>query len=326
MPTVEEVLRQSGFTNEQIAALDQRAVTAFSGVLTEATKAQSAAEQQRAEAKAAQDAAELAQRSNVDFYENRIAPSLTAWEEEKQRLENDRAKANAEAAFYRVQAEEAKKTGFIPAEAPGFDPAKFAPPANGNGQVRDPNSGRYVAGVPGATPGSPTFNVNEFAAKAGDAMGIIADINWNYQTLFGKPLPVSPTELIRKADEQKLDPMTYASRIFNFDARRQELQKQEQEARDQKLREEAIAPYEQKLKEKDEESKKALANKDREWAERTGNNPDIRRPQDNAQMSSIAKAAKTDPANFDPLLLNDQQRRSLTAQMIRKDMEANTAA
>jgi hypothetical protein len=317
MPTVEEVLRQSGFTDQQISEMDARAISAFTGVLGQAEK-------ERQEAKAAQDAAELAQRSNVDFYENRIAPSLTAWEEEKQRLENDRAKANAEAAFYRVQAEEAKKTGFIPAEAPGFDPAKFAPPANG--QVRDPNNGRYVAGVPGATPGSPTFNVNEFAAKAGDAMGIIADINWNYQTLFGKPLPVSPTELIKKADEQKLDPMTYASRIFNFDARRQELQKQEQEARDQKLREEAIAPYEQKLKEKDEESKKALATKDREWAERTGNNPDIRRPQDNAQMSSIAKAAKTDPANFDPLLLNDQQRRSLTAQMIRKDMEANTAA
>jgi hypothetical protein len=323
MPTVEEVLRQSGFTNEQIAALDQRAVTAFSGVLTEATKAQSAAEQQRAEAKAAQDAAELAQRSNIDFYDNKIAPSLTAWEEEKQRLENERARTVAEAMFYKTQAEEAKKTGFIPTDAPGFDPSKFTPP-NPNVQPRDPQ-GRYVAGAPGGTPGSPQFvDVNQLAARAGDAMGIIADINWHYQTLFGKPLPVSPTELIKKADELKLDPMTYAARTFNFDARRQEIQKQEQEARDQKIREEAVAPWEAKLKEKDELSKKALADKDREWAERTGSNPDIRRPQASPQMTEIAKASKADPT-LDPLNMTDQQRRVMTAQMIRKDIEANNA-
>lgn len=318
MPTVEEVLRQSGFTDEQIAAMDTRAITAFSGVLSNADKTLQ-------DAKTAQDAAELAQRSNVDFYENRIAPSLTQWEEEKQRLENERAKATAEAAFYRVQAEEAKKTGFIPSEAPGFDASKFTNPGNGNGQPRD-QQGRYVAGVPGSTPGSPQFfDVNKVYERAGDAVGVIEDIAWTHQSLFGKPMPISPTELIRQADSVKLDPKTYAARTFNFDARRLELQKQEQEARDQKIREEAVAPYEQKLKDKDEESKKALADKDRYWAERTGNNPDIRKPQENPRMTDIAKAAKADPVNFDPLNMNDQQRRALTTQMIRKDIEANNS-
>jgi len=320
MPTVEEVLRQSGFTDQQISEMDARAITAFTGVLTESSKTLT-------DAKAAQDAAELAQRSNVDFYENRIAPSLTKWEEEKQRLENDRAVAAAQAAFYRTQAEEAKKSGFIAAEAPGFDPKTFTPPNNPtNGNAQRDSQGRYVSGVPGATPGSPTFDMNQFAAKAGDAMGLIADIQWEHQHLFGKPLPISPTQLIAQADAVKLDPKTFASRTFNFDARRQELQKQEQEARDTKIAQDAVAPYEQKLKEKDEQSKKALADKDREWAERTGNNPDVRRPQANPLMTDIARAAKTDPVNFDPLSMNDAQRRSLTSQMIRKDIEANSTA
>jgi hypothetical protein len=320
MATVEEVLRQSGFTDEQIAQMDQRAVTAFTGVLSEADR-------QRQEAKAAQDAAELAQRSNVDFYENKIAPSLANWEEEKQRLENEKARTAAEAAFYRTQAEEAKKSGFIAADAPGFDASRFTPPNPNPNQSRD-GQGRYVANAPGGTPGSPQFfDVSKVYEKAGDAVGVITDISWQYQTLFGKPLPISPTELIKQADAVKLDPMTYASRTYGFDARRQEIQKQEQEARDQKIREEAVKPYEQKVKEAEEAGKKAVAENDRKWAERRGSNPDVFQPSENAKMTEIAKAAKTDPTNFDPLSMNEQQRRAHTAQMIRKDItEANSAA
>jgi hypothetical protein len=313
MATVAEVLRESGFTDEQIAAMDQRAITAFTGVLTEADK-------QRAEAKVAQDAAELAQRSNVDFYENKIVPSLTQWEEEKQRIENERATAAAQAAFYRTQAEEAKKSGFIAADAPGFDPAKFVPP--NPVQPRD-NQGRYVAGAPGATPGSPTFNVNEFAAKAGDAMGIIADISWAHQSLFGKPLPISPTQLIAQADALKLDPMTYASRTFNFDGRRQQMQQEEEKAKADKIAAEARAPLEAQLKEKDEQLKKDLAENDRKWAERVGSNPDLRRPQENAKYTDIQRGISNKEIP-DPLMLNDQQRRALTSTMIRKDI-AETA-
>lgn len=312
MPTVEEVLKQSGFTDDQITQMDQRAITAFSSVL-------STADRERAEAKAAQDAAELAQRSNVDFYENKIAPSLTAWEEEKQKLENRAATAAAEAAFYRTQAEEAKKTGFIPAEAPGFTPGN----GNGTPPQRD-GQGRYVSGAPGATPGSPTFNVNEFAAKAGDAMGIIADIQWEHQHLFGKPMPLSPTQLIAQADQLKLDPKTYASRTFNFDARRQQIAQEEEKAKADKIAAEAVGPLQKEIAEIKEQHKKELAEKDRSWAERTGNNPDVRRPQVSPQMTEIAKASKAD-TNLDPLNLNDAQRRALTSQMIRKDIESNAA-
>src|SRR5215469_1733619 len=100
MPTVEEVLRAAGYTDEQVRSLDPRTITAFGGVLSEA-------EQVRQQAQKDREAAELAHRSNVDFYQNKIQPSLTQWEEEKQRYENENARRAAEVAFYRTQNEEA---------------------------------------------------------------------------------------------------------------------------------------------------------------------------------------------------------------------------
>jgi hypothetical protein len=136
-------------------------------------------------------------------------------------------------------------------------------------------------------------------------MGLIADIQWEHQHLFGKPLPISPTQLIAQADAVKLDPKTFASRTFNFDARRQELQKQEQEAHDNKIRADAVA------------------DNDRKWAEKIGSNPDIRRPMENARMTEVARAARTNP-NLDPLNMNDAQRRAQTAQMIRAEIAERT--
>jgi len=314
--TVEEVLRESGFTNEQIAGMDSRAITAFTGVLSQADK-------ERMEAKAAQDAAELAQRSNVEFYDNRIAPSLLAWEEEKQRIENEKARVIAEAAFYKAQAEAAKASGFIATDAPGFDAARFTPP-NPSIPPRDVG-GRYVAGAPGGTPGSPQFfDVNKVYERAGDAVGIIADIQWEHQRLYNKPLPISPTELIRQADAVKLDPKIYAARTFNFDTRREEMRREEEKARDAKLVADAVAPYELKIKEAEEHEKKAVADTDRKWAESVGSNPDLRRPQATPQMTEVARAAKNDP-NLDPLNMTEHQRRAQTAKMIRSDIESQVA-
>jgi hypothetical protein len=310
--TVEDVLRESGFTDEEIKALSPKAITAFSGVL-------STADRERQEAQAARDAAELAQRSNVDFYEQKIVPSLTAWEEEKQRIDNDRARASAEAAFYRTQAEEAKKAGFIPGEAPGFDANKFVPP-NPGAQARDGN-GRYVAGAPGGTPGSPQFfDVNKVYERAGDAVGVLTDIQWEHQRLFGQPMPISPTELIRQADAVKLDPKTYAARTFNWDSRRQQMQQEEEKKKAEKIAAEAVAPLEQKLRDAEEQRKKDLAELDRKWAERVGSNPDVRRPQD-SRYADISRAVKANELP-DPLTLNESQRRQLTSTMIRKDMDS----
>jgi hypothetical protein len=274
--TVEEVLRQSGFTADQIAALEPRAITAFTGVLT-------TAQQER-------EGAEMERRANVDFYEGQIAPSLANWEEEKQRLDNERARIAAEAAFYKTQAEEAKKSGFIAADAPTFN------------QGRDQN-GRYVAGAPGATPGSPTFfDVNKVYEKAGEAVGAITDVDYRYKQLFdGRPMPILPSELVKQADARHVSPMTYAEQVFNFKQREQELQQERQKQHDDKIKQDAVAE------------------RDKYWAERRGSNPDVYQPHENAKMTEIARAAKTDP-NLDPLSMNDQQRRAHTAQMIRREL------
>ncbi len=318
MPTIAEVLKQSGFTDEQINAMDAKMLEAANTYVSSAAAERAAAEKARQEAQAARDQAEIAQRSNVEFYETKISPSLSQWETEKAEKDNAVARANAEIAYYRTQFEEHKKNGLIPAEVPGFDPTKFVAPNNPN-QPRDPQ-GRYVAGAPGSTPGSPTFDVNKVYERAGDAIGILTDIQWEHQRLFGQPLPISPTELVRQADAMKLDPKSYAARTYNWDARRQQIRDEEQRKHDEEVAAKALAPMEQKLKEAEEAHKKELSDLNRKFAESAGSNPDVRRTVDARQTEILrAVSAKELP---DPLLLSDQQRRAQTSQMIRKDIES----
>ena len=274
MPSVAEILRDSGFSDQEITALDQRAMTAFTGVLSTAT-----AERERAE---------LERRSNADFYDHQIVPALTGWDEERTRLENEKATAAAQAAFYKTQNEAARTSGFIPADAPGF--------------VNRDQGGRYVAGAPGGTPGSPVFQPQELLKRAGDGLAMIADIDWKYRSLFdGKPMPVSPTELIRQADARRLDPMTYADQAFGFAQREKELAEQKQKAHDDAIR------------------KETTEQRDRVWAERVGSNPDVRQPQENVRMSEVARAVKTG-SRPDPLMMNEAQRRQETRAAIRTDV------
>jgi hypothetical protein len=272
MPSVEQILRESGFTDDQIRNLEPRAITAFGGVLT-------AAETERREASAAREQAELARRSNADFYENTIAPSLNNWGDEKARLD-------AELAYYKTRSQSLTDSGFVP-------PESQSPP-------RD-NGGRYVANAPGGVPGSPQyFDVNKVYERAGDAVGILTDIQWEHQKLFGQPLPISPTELVRRADAVKLDPATYAARTFNWDQRRQQMQQDEQKAHDDKIRADATADA------------------DRKWAERVGSNPDVRLPQA-SRYADVARAVKAGTMP-DPLGLNEEQRRQATRAAIRADV------
>jgi hypothetical protein len=283
--TVEEVLRESGFTDEQIRAMEPKAITAFSGVLNEAQQAR--------------DAAELAQRSYTDFYESRIVPSLTAWDEERARIDNEMAASRAEAAFYRTQAEEAKKVGFISADAPSFQ------------QPRD-NSGRYVANAPGGTPGSPTFTGGGANAESIDQrLGTgLSNIGWAMQTYQrlneGAFLPDSFDKLAEEAATQRMPFRDYVSRKYDFAGREAALAKAQQEQHDQKIRADAVA-----------------AN-DRKWAERVGSNPDIRRPVE----SRFADAAKAQRAGLrpDPLAMNETDRRKATTQAIRRDLTEGDGA
>jgi hypothetical protein len=260
--TVEEVLKQSGFTDDQIGTLDRRAITAFSGVLSQAEQERTAAEQAR--------------QANADFYDNQIAPSLVNWADEKSRLDG-------ELSYYKAQVGSLRNSGFLPPE-----------PA----QPRD-GQGRYVAGAPGGTPGSPTFDVNTVYQRAGDAVGLIADIQWEHERLFGQKMPVSPTELIRQADAVKLDPRTYAARTFKWDQKRTEMEAKT------------------KQDEVDRITKEVEQRKDREWSERIGSNPDVRRPVD-SRYTDMQRATKAGTLP-DPLMLSESERRQATRAAIRHD-------
>jgi hypothetical protein len=331
MPTVNEILKQSGLTDEQIAALDAKAITAFTGVLTtaeqerqnaqqsaekaaqerkDAQQAAEKAEQDRKDAAAAKEAAEIAQRSNAEFYDKEIAPALNNWGTEKANLE-------AQAAFYRAQNEAARAAGFVPTEAPSYKPQEATT------QQRDAQ-GRYVAGAPGSTPGSPTFTMEDVRNGLGSTLGTLTDIQWKYQRLFNEPLPISPTQLVREAEAQRLDPVAYAEKRFNFQAREQEIQRKAAEEHDAKIRAEASAPYEAKLKEAEEARQKAIAETDRKWAEKVGSNPDVRISEP-SRFADVARAVKANERP-DPLSLNESQRRQATSQAIRQEISETAAA
>ncbi|HUN85752.1 MAG TPA: hypothetical protein VMU48_15330 [Terracidiphilus sp.] len=272
MPSVQEILKQTGLSDEEIAALDAKAITAFSGVLTSAAQ-----ERERAE---------IERRSNAEFYDQSIAPALNSWG-------NEKAALDAELAFYKTQLQSAQSSGFLPSELPG--------------QPRD-GQGRYVAGAPGATPGSPTFQggIDELRSQVGSALGTLSDIQWKYQSLYGKPMPVSPTELVRQADAQRLDPATYAARTFQFAEKEAELASQAKQA------------------EIDQATKRAVEENNRKWAEKLGSNPDVKvlQPSRYAEVMRAQKAGERP----DPLQLNEAQRRAATSQAIRREISERDSA
>jgi len=324
MPTTAEILKASGFTDEQIAALDARAITAFNTVLTTAEQERTAAaesakkaEEERVAAKAAQDAAELAQRANKQFYDETIMPSLTGWEDKEKALQQEIINAKALASFYETQNKAAKESGFIAADAPGF----VAPVAGTPG--RD-GQGKFVAGGPGGTPGSPTFTMEQVRDGLGGTMGTLTDIQWKYQRLYGTPMPVAPTELVRQAEAQKMNPADYAAKTFNFQAKEQELVARQEEEKKAKWLAEATAPLQEQLKQKDKDWQAKLDEKAKAVAELGGNNPDVRR----AAISNYSevKKAVTEGTRKDPLSMSREERQSEMRKQIQADVAVNEEA
>lgn len=335
MPTVQEILKQSGLSDEQIAALDAKAISAFGGLLTTAEQKEAAArqaaekaeqervaaqqaqqkiEQETAAAKAAQEAAEIAQRSNAKFYDETIAPALNNWGTEKANLE-------AQTAFYRAQNEAARAAGFVPAEAPGFQAQPVAP-----GQTNQPRDaqGRYVPNAPGGTPGSPTFTLEAIDQRLGSG---ISNVGWaiqEYQRLTGQFLPDSFDKLVEEANNARLPFRDYVARKYDFAGKQAEIVRKTAEEHDAKVRAEAVAPYETKLAEAAKAAEEALKKKDREWAEKIGSNPDVRLAQP-SRFADVARAVKANERP-DPLDLNVQQRRQATSQAIRAEIAEQPAA
>ncbi len=279
MPTVQEILRQTGFTDEQISGLDQRAVGAFSQVL-------SSAEQARQAAAADAERAALERRSNSQFYEESIVPALNGWSAEKAHLD-------AQLAYYQRQNESARMAGL-----------DFAPPPD---QLRD-GGGRYVAGAPGATPGSPTFDPGQIRQALSSGVSNIGWAMQSYSKLHpGEVLPDSFDQLDAEATAQRLPFRDYVSRKYDYAGKQKAMQEKAQREHDEKIRQE----------------ERTAAN--REWAEKTGSNPDVRRLEP-SRFADIARATKAGERP-DPLTLSTEQRRQVTRQAIRNELsDAGEAA
>lgn len=272
MPTVEEILRQTGMTEEQIKTLDQKVVTGFTQILSSADQLK--------------EQAELAQRAQRQQYENEIAPALDSWA-------NDKAKLEAEAAFYRAQAEAGKAGGFIPSDAPGFKPQE---------QGRD-GEGRYVAGQ-NTVPGSPQF-MQEI--RTGLSNGV-SNIGWAMQEYSrlneGKFLPDSFDDLAREADQVKLPFRDFVAKKYDFNAKRQAMETKERDT-------EINAKVEERYKERE-----------RELAEKFGNNPNMR-VAEVSRFTTLDKAVK-EGARPDPLSMSREQRHAATSRAIQTEVASNT--
>jgi hypothetical protein len=184
MPTVAEVLKQSGMSDEQIAAIDAKAIDALGTYAATAT--------------ADRERGELAQRSAEQLFNDQINPALNAWG-------NKEANLTAERDYYKAQAEGAKAGGFV-ADVPPFVPAQ----SRGAGGQFVPNAN--------VVPGSPNFQ--ELEEKVGSALGTIADLQWQYQKLNGTVMPDSPTRLVAEAAAQRMSLTDYAAKKYDFAGRR----------------------------------------------------------------------------------------------------------
>jgi hypothetical protein len=332
MPTVSELLKQSGLTDEQIAALDPKMVSSFSGILTSADSERQAAQQAAAKAEAerkaaaedaakaeqehqaamkAKEEAELADRSWRQFYDESVTPALNTWGTEKANLE-------AQLAFYRAQNDAARAGGFVPQDAPGYVPQALDPSNASAAQPRDPK-GRYVAGAATGTPGSPVFTVDAIEERLGNG---ISNIGWAMQEYArlneGKILPDPFDSLAKEATNMRLPFRDYVARKYDFAGKQAEMQQKMQQEHDAQVAASAVKPLQEQLAVKEKEWQEKLSAKDKEWAEKIGSNPDVRIAQP-SRFADVARAVKANERP-DPLNLNEQQRRLATSQAIRHEI------
>jgi hypothetical protein len=265
MKTVEEILKESGLTDEQIKALDAKVV---SGLTTVVTSSNSDLEK-----------SELARRAQQQQYDQVIAPALDGWANEKANLE-------AQTNYYKTLAEKAKEGGFLPGTEP------FKPPVAA--AARD-EGGKFVAG----DTGSPKF-VENLRMEAATAISTIMDVQWRYQSLYGKPMPDSPTALIKEASDNRMPTIQYIAKKYDFAGK------------------EAAMAADAKKKETDAAVAAALAENDKKWAEKVGSNPDVRRAEA-SKFSEINKAVKAG-TRPDPLKMTEQERDASTRRNIQAEV------
>jgi hypothetical protein len=333
VPTLGEVLKKSGWTQEQIDALDAKAVSGLTTVLTTASQAEEiatqkekeavaaaakaeidrkAAEDSAAAARAAQEAAELSKRSVDEFWHNTYNPGIAQWEKDRIELTKKANDAAAEAAFYKTQREGYLKDLKIdPANAPAF----VAPTPN----PADPQ--------PTKTPGTPQFvDPNVVVSRVGDGMNEILNIQWKYQSLYGgAPIPVSPSELISQATALKLSPMEYASRTFKFAEKEEERRVAAAKAHDDQVAAAATAAKDEAHKIELQKLQDDFNAKEKLRAEQAGSNGDVRLPPGSSKFADLRRATSAGERP-DPTKMTQAQRRELTINNIHKAVEEREQA
>ena len=319
-PTLAEVLKQSGWTQEQIDALDANARTGLTNYVSNvyqtaeqkekaaqelAVKAEAdkkAAETSTAATQALKEEAELVNRNVQEFWATTYPAAETEKQAAIQAAETARINAEARAAWLQTQVDGAKAAGYALADLPAFTPPA-APKAE-----------------PVKTPGTPSFSQDEFLKRVDRGVYSIQDIGWKYQQLYGTPIPISPSELVAKADAIKLSPMEYAARTFKFAEKDEEHRQAVAKAHD-----DAIAAA--KGTEKDAEWKAKLdaqsaefAAKERKMLEDSSTHPDLRQPPGSAKYTELRRAT-TEGERPDPTKMTPEARLKLTQQNLHKRLE-----
>jgi hypothetical protein len=217
MKTVEQILKETGLSDEQIKALDPKVVTGFTTVVTSASQSL--------------EAAELAKRAQEQQYSTEIAPALDNWA-------NEKASYDAKIAAYDAALKAAKEGGF---QVPDILAAKPAEPA----RTAD---GKFVAGQ-NQVPGSPQL-VENLKNELSAAFQFTADTTHRYRTLYGTEMPDSPTTIIREATAQRMSPSEYAAKKYNFAQKEQEIAAEKQKKHDDAIVAAALAENDKKWSEK----------------------------------------------------------------------------
>lgn len=147
------------------------------------------------------------------------------------------------------------------------------------------------------TPGTPTFSgdPNEFVSRVSRGLSQLSDVEWKYRKLYNQPLPESPSSLIAEADRLGISPMEAADRKYKFSAKEQEL-------RDSTIRQEV----ETRIR--------------KEFAEKSGSNPDMRLPSGNSTYAETRRAIETGKLK-DPTRMTPQERRQQALNSIHKSLE-----
>jgi hypothetical protein len=215
--TLEEMLKQQGKTDEEIKAIITTLGPAkgiFETQMAEATRKHEEA------TRLATEAQEREKKINT-FWTEEATPQINSAFSEK-------AKAEAQAEFYRKQAESAKASGFLPADAPGF----VAPNPNpGNSEPARDHNGKFVTNA-NPVPGSPQYLTME---QGYAAVVETAYLLSEHQRLFGEPLPDLEI-LMKEATQTRSKARDIWAKKYNVEQKRADLKKAAEDAHEAKLR------------------------------------------------------------------------------------------